>query len=84
MKSHKPLNFIFVVQHYTLTRYNGNHNENGVVVRWCVLVQHKLILNIKQYDQKPNKTAQAVIPYFSSNNTVHSPVTMLATEAQVW
>ena len=84
MKSHKPLNCIFVVQHYTLTRYNGNHNENGVVVRWCVLMQNKLILTIKQYYQKPNKTAQAVIEYFSSNNTVHSSVTIAVTEAQVW
>ena len=50
----------------------------------CVLVQHKLILNIKKYDQKPNKTAQAVIAHFISNNTVHSPVTIAVTEAQVW
>ena len=83
MKSHKPLNCTFVVQHYTLTRYNGNHNENGVVVRWCVLMQHKLILTIKQYYQKPNKTAQAVIPYISSNNTVQSPVTTASKEVRV-
>ena len=59
-KSHKPLNRIFEVQHGTLTRDNGNLNENGVVARNCVLMQRKWIQTIKIYDQKPNKTAQTV------------------------
>ena len=40
-KSHKQLNRIFVVQHSTLTRDDGNHDENGVVVHLCVLMQRK-------------------------------------------
>ena len=30
--------------------------------------------------QKMNKTAQTVIPYFSINNTVYSPMTKAITE----
>ena len=61
MKTHKPKNRIFVVQHSTLTCDDGNHNENGVVVHICVLMQGKWIQTIKKYDQKPNETAQKVI-----------------------
>ena len=39
MKTHKPKNRIFVVQHSTLTCDDGNNNENGVVVHICVLMQ---------------------------------------------
>ena len=49
----------------------GDLDENGVVVRPCVLNQRKWILYIKQYDQKQNETVQTVIPYFHNNNTVH-------------
>ena len=45
--------------------------KNGVVDRRCMLMQHKWIQNIKQDDQKPNETAQALKPYFCYNNTVH-------------
>ena len=34
--------------------------------------------------QKPNKTAQTIIPYCFSINTVYSPMTMVMTETLVW
>ena len=42
------------------------------------------LATIKQYDQKLNETAQTVISYYSSNNTVHSPMTMAIMETRVW
>ena len=39
MNGHKPYNRIFVVQHRTLTCDNGDHYENDVVVRRCLLIQ---------------------------------------------
>ena len=53
---------MFLVQYSTLTYDNGDYDENGVVVRICVLMQVKQIQSIKRYDQKPNKTAQKLIP----------------------
>ena len=44
-----------------LTHNDGDCDENVVVVSLFVLMQHKLIWTIKKYDQKPNKTAQALI-----------------------
>ena len=43
MKSHTPSKRIFVLQHGTLICDNVDHNEKGVVVRFCVLMQRKLI-----------------------------------------
>ena len=42
-KSYKFQKKLFVVQHSTLTHANGDHDENGDVVRCCVSMQRKQI-----------------------------------------
>ena len=70
-----------MVQHCTLTCDDGDHDENGDVICCCLLIHSKWIETIKYDDQKPNETAQTLIPYFSITNTVPSPVTMAITDA---
>ena len=47
-------------------------------------MQRKWIQTFKQNHQKPNDTAQTLKPYFRSNNTVHSPVTITIRNTRVW
>ena len=74
---------LFKYQDSKLNPDDGNHKENVAVDCCCVLMQHKRIKCFKQDDQKPNNTTQILQPYFHSNNTVNSSMTMLPTKPGV-